>query len=208
MSSNPDRPPVENARARRAYEEYRAMGPGRSAARLAEMYRDLRNAGEWVPSASLATLNRWKGLFDWDARVIADDRATALEQNQRNLETWEKARIDWRKRMLGTGERMMARAEEMLQWPIAERTIDRDGQTVILKPGRWNFGTVAQMAEAADRMVRLAAEMETQRVAVTADVARVAKSLGVDESLLAELAEAIENGRDDISKIIEKSLGQ
>ena len=40
----------------------------------------------------------------------------------------------------------------MLKWPIRERIIERDGRTVIVRPGKWSFRDVVAMLDMAAQL--------------------------------------------------------
>lgn len=64
----------------------------------------------------------------------------------------------------------------MLQFPITTTKTEQtqnNGQTIIqntFNPARWDFSTAAKIIETADRLQRLALELETSRAVVDATV--------------------------------------
>lgn len=71
----------ESPRARQAWADYLAMGPGRSLERLVERYKSGTRS---APTRRLTTLKCWSGMFDWQNRLqaIASEQiamATAAE---------------------------------------------------------------------------------------------------------------------------------
>lgn len=63
----------ETPRARQAWADYLAMGPGRSLDQLTARYQ---TATRSVPTRRIGTLKLWSGLFSWQDRLqgIADDQ--------------------------------------------------------------------------------------------------------------------------------------
>src|SRR5690554_1135890 len=71
----------ESGKAKRAFEDYFALGPGRSLAKLAKEYGGYQaKRGQLPPTTSLATLERWSSAFDWPRRAEARDAQIAAEQ--------------------------------------------------------------------------------------------------------------------------------
>jgi hypothetical protein len=60
--------PKETPRARQAWADYLALGPGRSLDQLAEAYR-IRTGS--VPTRQLSRLKCWSAMFDWQERLQA-----------------------------------------------------------------------------------------------------------------------------------------
>ncbi len=71
----------ETPRARQAWADYVALGPGRSLDQLAERYQTATGS---TPTRRIGTLKRWSGVFNWQERLqaIANEQiatATAAE---------------------------------------------------------------------------------------------------------------------------------
>jgi len=77
----------ETPNALQAFEDYWAMGDGRSLPKLALLYSDRMATGEAVPTTREATLKRWSTEQGWQARVA-----------QRITEEAERVREEERKR--------------------------------------------------------------------------------------------------------------
>ncbi len=77
----------ETARAKTAYADYLAMGPGRSLEKLLAVYLQRRQGGgeATVPARRLRTLEQWSASFGWQARLleIANREAREAEEKQR-----------------------------------------------------------------------------------------------------------------------------
>jgi hypothetical protein len=63
----------ETSRARQAWADYLAMGPGRSLEKLLALYSERRQSGRRasVPARRLRTLYDWSSTFGWQARLQA-----------------------------------------------------------------------------------------------------------------------------------------
>lgn len=186
----------ETPRARAAFTDYVSLGDGRSLERLLERYQSV--SGTW-PTRRLNTLKQWSAAHNWQVRIAA-----LIEQQEAEAaEHWARVREEHRNRMLLTGQALLGRADEMLRWPIATRTVtqgENGEQIVTLTPARWSFSDAARMVEVADKLVRLAAEMDLDRIKVTVeDVRRAAKQIGVPEEDLARLADAMARGEDIVA---------
>src|SRR5258707_2612204 len=66
----------ETPRARQAWADYVALGPGRSLDQLAERYQTATGS---APTRRIGTLKRWSGVFDWQDRLqaIANEQVAA-----------------------------------------------------------------------------------------------------------------------------------
>ncbi len=72
----------ESARARQAYADYVALGPGRSLEKLLERYQSGTGS---APTRRMTSLKQWSSAFGWQARLqaLADGEAAAAEERQR-----------------------------------------------------------------------------------------------------------------------------
>jgi hypothetical protein len=114
--------------------------------------------------------------FDWKRRAAAYDKYIEAHDQAE----WEKRRRAYRKRETAYAEALLKKAEQMLQFPLAttEQTTETEGGRTIIKnvitPTRWTIRDAATMTEIADKLYRLALEMETSRtsadVLVTDDI--------------------------------------
>lgn len=85
----------ETARAREAWSDYVALGPGRSLEALLERYRSETGAGRSAPTVRLATLKDWSRHHGWQARL-----REMAEQQERAVREQDAAE---RQRLLSTG---------------------------------------------------------------------------------------------------------
>jgi hypothetical protein len=119
---------------------------------------------------------RWCALNNWVVRATAYERwareQELMEQEERQSgETarWARVRTEQRDKQLAVGQALIAKAEAMLQFPLAEVTrvteVYEDGRAKTVQtftPAKWRFGDVARMVDVGAKLVRLAAEMETE----------------------------------------------
>lgn len=194
--------PGESHRAFHCFAHYRDMGPGRSLhkayaehiARCVGRQGSIRRAsGRW---------HQWSVDWRWHERATAYDayldqqrREAAIQAAKDEAIRWERERAAQRERELEAGKALVARATEMLRFPLANIEIRKgeDGIVQEVHPARWSFESAARMFETASKLIRLAAEMETSRAAVDMSVVeREAKRIGDELGLSAEevLAEA------------------
>lgn len=111
--------------------------------------------------------------FDWIARAQAYDRYI----NRREQGEWEQRRKSFRERELGIAQALIKKAEQMLQFPLAvtnQETTQEGGKTVVhttILPARWTFSDASRIIDTADKLMRLALEMETEHQAIDATIA-------------------------------------
>lgn len=173
-SWNPDDPLArakgESAKANQALQDYTLLGAGRSLAKLCDIYNQRRqSAGKATsaqgginpilpPTRRLRTLQNWSSRHAWQRRVAAHQ---AL-QNAEERAKWEERRKEWRERSFDLAGKLAEKAEQMLRFPLVEKVID-DNDVTIIQPAGWSFGTIPTMVGVADKIVRLSAELDTER---------------------------------------------
>lgn len=151
----------------------------------------------------------WASEYTWVARAEAFDahldkiKRDEIERIQREEAAyWAEVRKRIPREEVEYAERLIAKAREMLEFPLAavkSTSVERDGKTIvttIVEPGRWSFATAVKMFELAQRMRRLAAEMETDRTkidiaVVRAEARRIAETYGIPEDEVLAQAEEI-----------------
>lgn len=179
-----DRLRNESQPAWEAYCAYRDLGFERS---LEAVARKLLKSG--------SLLRRWSARYNWVERVARHDgvmdgiRQTAARQAEAaSVTDWVTERESQRARELDMGQALIAKAKQMLEWPLAQRRLEQDGKVTIVEPARWRLADAAKMLETGSKLVRLAAEMETDRVTLQVEAARLAAELGIPvEDALAEV---------------------
>ncbi len=155
-----DRQRYESSKAFAAFSSYLDLGPSRSSERVAKEY-----------GKSRALIQRWCTRYHWVERARAYDDRNALivrsaqeQQLSSDAERWSVARTDYRDHALNVGKRLMERAEQMLQFPLQKtvRSLDADGHTVIsVEPVRWKQSDIVSFVATADKMFRLALDLDS-----------------------------------------------
>lgn len=184
MASPGEKLPAESAQAAQAWFRYRDDGPDRNLRKTAQ---DL--------GKSNAVIMGWSKKHGWPARALAWDgfqdglRTAAVNRALEKATTnWTLERESQRARELDMGQALIAKAKQMLEWPLAQRRLEQDGKVTIVEPARWRLADAAKMLETGSKLIRLAAEMETDRVTVQVEAARLAAELGIPvEEALAEV---------------------
>lgn len=185
------------------FERYRLKGAQRTL--LGTVRQEAEESGRLklptrVPGSWYTQFYKWR----WRQRAEAWDAWRRQMEEQR----WERRRRKVREEEWKLADDLIAKAKQMLAMPIVRtvRETSEDGQqvTTIVEPARWRQADVARFVELADKLRRLAAEMETERVNWRAE----AESAGIDPDMayqqavsaiaayLAEGAGPADRGRD------------
>jgi hypothetical protein len=144
---------------------------------------DLEERGKPKQPRPSGAWSRAADEFEWRARAAAFDayqfaqsEAARAQERRDDDARWEKRERDLRERAFGIAERMIEKAEGMLQFPLIERKVEERKETVIdsageemevvvsttvIRPGRWTFGTVPRLVAGADLIARLACDLRT-----------------------------------------------
>jgi len=168
-----DEPP----KAKQAFKDYLALGPSRSIELLYESYLRAAEETDTKPFAPPATLRKWATEFNWDQRLTEQSEAASYDEEMNRLdlmrlehehavkriEAWDEVQEEHRSRMVDLGNKLYSRILEMLAQPIVKDEIDEDGVTVIRYPIKYAASDIARYVEVMDKLVRLAAEMDTSR---------------------------------------------
>lgn len=175
---DPDNPlaqvPEETLRANAALNDYAALGAGRSLEKLVQSW-----AGSG-PTRHLATVKEWSSKYSWQERIARYHELLIARQREETERRWVARREEERERAWGFANKLIERAEQMLSFPLAtvEKVSNtrREGTNIIveertiIQPVRWSQRDIAQFAETASKMARLAAGMETERAALDIDM--------------------------------------
>lgn len=144
------------------FTRFRLQGPGRS---LLALYNEWRIQKGAKKSDSVAVSWR-RACEQWQWRK----RAEAWDESERQKleEEWADRRAEIRTKEWDKAQELIARAETMLKHPIVERiaehtTEDGEKQIIVLKPVNWRAADIPRFLEAASKLARLAAQMETIR---------------------------------------------
>ncbi len=128
-------------------------------------------------------MERWSARWQWVERVAswtvheAELRRAAEERVMgADAERWALERKAYRDTALELGKKLIERAQQMMTFPLAAttRTVEADGitQHITVEPARWRQADVAQFVSTADKLVRLALDLDTERVNVSGDGVR------------------------------------
>jgi len=177
----------ETQKANRALKDYIAMGPGRSLSKLHRSYTE-GSLKEEAPTRCLRTLKGWSTRYAWQARLA---RWAELEREGEEGE-WRDRRKQIKRDEWEAGGKLLERAEKMLGYPLAEVIQeDKEGTIFRVQPVRWRQSDVTRFMEAASKLRRLAADMETEKkqVDITSKGEQIGRAEHSDAELAAEIAE-------------------
>jgi hypothetical protein len=99
----------------------------------------------------------------WPQRALLRD----IDLEKKKQAAIEQEIIEFKRREVALGKRLLERAEQMLVVPILRREVMDDGRTVIIEPTDWQEGDIARTAAAGSKLARLGYELETDKVNVT-----------------------------------------
>ncbi len=143
-----ERQQEESDKAYAAFATYRDLGPERSLRAVAEAIYGVR------AKHGKRTVEKWSSRHGWVDRVTALEardemlRREAVERHMRSkAHDFASRQAALLERMLGQAEKAADNADEMLEWPLAEQRILKEGEvgedvTVIVMPARWTKATV------------------------------------------------------------------
>lgn len=113
---------------------------------------------------SLPTIDSYSTKYKWQSRIRAflahnDQRTEEIfealirENAASEAAKWAKRRQEFREEVFDYGRQLMKRGKEMLAYPIEkEERKGENGETIIIKPARWNANSIVNT-------IRLALEM-------------------------------------------------
>jgi hypothetical protein len=158
----------ETRKANAALRDYVLMGAGRSLRGLHERYC-LQSAHDpptdTAPTRRFKTLASWSTKYDWQARVARFDELEA----DRTLAAWRERQDEIREREWDATGKLLARAEQMLKWPISEQVVedvktDEEGlaykRIVVVAPAGWSQTDIVRMLKLASDLGRRATQLE------------------------------------------------
>jgi hypothetical protein len=98
----------------------------------------------------------------FDARL--NEVATLAEERKlaQQAGLWARRMVESREEAFQLANKLIAKAQAMLDYPLAQTT-SADGKTTV-KPARWNFSDAARMADVAARLKQLATGLPTERL--------------------------------------------
>lgn len=172
---DPDQPlahtPPETIHAHQALLDYYAMGLSRSLEKLESRYRDLAKQGLMPPSVKLQRMKEWSARYRWQERIGRAQFIANEGERQAQEQQWAERRAVIRDQGWAMAQKLLARAEAMLEHPLTETVTDKptttpEGQViqrVVVKPAKWTMADVVRVADTAIEMARLAAGMDTEQ---------------------------------------------
>lgn len=162
------------------------------------------------PSSYPKQFQRWSTMHHWNERAVAYDRWVherdiINDEVARTEETakWAGIRDRERESQLDMGRALMEKAKAMLQFPLAQvervTTVYEDGRArdvQIFKPANWRMSDIARLVDVGAKLVRLSAEMETDRKLIDLriihrEAEQLAKQYGLDADDLLAMADQI-----------------
>lgn len=174
-----------------AFEVYRGMAPPRTITAAYKHWAGIKKGrkGEVKLTSSVSsTFSEWSRFHDWLERAAAWDAhlkrledAEAERSAVENIKIWERRKQEIRETGFGWFQELRESVKQMLAHPL---TIDREEEveetedgTIIKQitrmPARWDRNTIVKFIEAADKVGRLAACMETDRGFVPYDLSNL-----------------------------------
>jgi len=153
----------ETIKANTALYDYALMGKGRSLFKLWERYTH-QESTEVTPTRTLRTLKGWSTKYAWQDRVAAFQQ----QQDAEEAEKWKARQLETRQAEWDDAQALRKRADQMDQFPLPRiekvEEVYEDGRpksVTIVNPTGWGQGDIARNRQAASKLARLAAEMET-----------------------------------------------
>lgn len=158
-----DRQLNESARAYEAFRIYIEMGADRSAEAVCQKLRKSR-----------ALMLRWSARWRWVERANSYDAFISRKRAEAEAAALKERSVDWAARQQkiredywALGEALKAKAHKILEWPISQQTISKDGKTIHIHPANFSVHSAARLADVANDLQRLAAGMATGRTEIT-----------------------------------------
>lgn len=165
--------------------------------------RNLRDLSE-MTGVSLIRLRKWQSKYQWiaaardyDAVQIAAVEKEIMAATVGKAQEWVKRDSEIRGRLYSTAERLIDKANKMLEFPLEkiEYETDMEGRKIAVHvyPAKWTFGTASKLLDTASSVQRKAVEVDTLNRAIMRD-----------ESAAGNLApeDAGNRSRDAVSKLV------
>ncbi len=151
----PDEPDIWYDR----FRQYALLGPGRSIAQVYRMDTDVakRSLSEQPNGSWYDALAKWR----WKERAANYDlgqrEVQVRELAQRREEFGQKAfRLGYS--LIDKAEKLVHKADAMLEFPLARRRVGEDGSTII-EPSRWTFRDTAAFLKTAAELAKIGQEL-------------------------------------------------
>ena len=173
----------ETRKSNAALWDYALMGSGRSLRELARIYRE--PSAEKPPTRHARTLFHWSTHCHWQARVSAWEAIKAVEDEA----LWDERRRQIRQGEWSQAQKLIARAERMLKFPLQIEKVEqvyKDGRPkqITVQPVRWSQRDVTQFLRVASELARLAAEMEQRRETIEVRMTEVELNAAIKQELI------------------------
>jgi hypothetical protein len=142
----------EPSQAFQAFTLYRDMGAARTLKAICEKLDR--------PDGYLRQIEKWSSEFEWVIRARSYD-AYLDELARREREAAWKSRAsqhledEWQAR-----DKLLKRANEMLEHPTTQKVIDSDEGVTVIEPANWNARDIAMFFDAASKLGRKATGLE------------------------------------------------
>lgn len=75
----------------------------------------------------------------------------------------ERRQLQAQKEANDLADALHKRAEEMLKYPLTEKRMEKDGQTIIVQPVRWSLDTLPKILDTIKSLRQFANDMSTER---------------------------------------------
>lgn len=139
--------PNESAKAYAAFKTYAELGSERSLKRLGQIIKKSQTwCGTW------ASKWQWQErIRTWDEEADERDKIALAEAALENARKWEVRKDSHKEDLWAMRNKLMAKFEDMLAFPVVRKTIkkDADGNNVThIHPGPWRFGDAVRFAHA------------------------------------------------------------
>jgi hypothetical protein len=146
--------PGEGDSAYRAFLAYRDLGPGRTRIGAVQVLRErsIVEPGKGVGGRYQV----WASGFKWLERARAWDNHLQDQKDKvarQYAAKWEARRLKALDEAWENADKLQEKALRMMEIPVSQQKMMKDGKTIIVQPGKWTFGTAAEM-------LRLAADMK------------------------------------------------
>jgi len=155
-----DQQPGESTKNYTAFRCYLDAGPQRSVRMVSRKLAKCK-----------ALISRWSSAWQWVSRVRAWEADDARRRQQaeeelalRDARKWAVRQQRVRDDEYDLGQAMLARAREMLAFPLTRKIVREEGRTIIIEPARWQASDVSRMADVAAELVRRSSGLATSRL--------------------------------------------
>lgn len=171
--------PEETMHQYRLFKFYLRSGDNekRSLQRLAKQLRMVYNT-----IATLSSRHNWQERAQaYDLYWLEREDVIRARQQDAAERRWAERRIEQREREWGIAEKLVARAQQMLDWPMMIEVIEHQVEElteegivikniITQKPAAWSMRDLATFFELASKFARLAAGMDTDRKRLKVDL--------------------------------------